>query len=142
MDMIFSQAVLEHVEDLPAVYRALHQWLHPEGFMSHQIDFGSHGLTKDWNGHWTIGDRQWRLIRGTRPYLINRIPYSGHLMEQQEAGFAIVTNVITHRKPLPRESLSERFKSLTDDDLSTASAFLQSVPNTERHSASQELSSA
>ena len=46
VDMIFSQAVLEHVEKLESTYKVLHQWLKPNGFMSHQIDFKSHSIAK------------------------------------------------------------------------------------------------
>src|SRR5437870_3647895 len=64
VDALFSQAVLEHVDDLPATYRAMHAWLKPGGYMSHQIDFRSHGMTKVWNGHWALSDGLWKLMRG------------------------------------------------------------------------------
>jgi hypothetical protein len=35
VDMAFSQAVLEHVEDVPRTYKALHRWIRRDGFMSH-----------------------------------------------------------------------------------------------------------
>ena len=34
-DMIFSQAVLEHVDDIPNTYTAMRQWLKPDGYMTH-----------------------------------------------------------------------------------------------------------
>jgi hypothetical protein len=74
VEMIFSQAVLEHVDDLRGTYAAMASWSTPTGFLSHEIDFRSHGLARDWDDHWTIPDRQWRVIRGRRPYLINRAP--------------------------------------------------------------------
>ena len=51
VDLVYSQAVLEHVVDLDPTYDALRRWLKPGGFMSHQIDFRSHGLAPEWNGH-------------------------------------------------------------------------------------------
>ena len=38
VDMIYSQAVLEHVDELPGVYGAMRRWLQANGVMSHQID--------------------------------------------------------------------------------------------------------
>ena len=53
IDMIFSQAVLEHVDDLGHCYDGMYQWLKPGGLMSHTIDFRCHNTARDWNGHWT-----------------------------------------------------------------------------------------
>ena len=38
MDFLYSQAVLEHVEDLDNTYKAMQKWLKPSGFISHTID--------------------------------------------------------------------------------------------------------
>ena len=46
VDMIFSQAVMEHVANLPFTYKAFSEWLKPNGFMSHQIDFRCHGTAE------------------------------------------------------------------------------------------------
>ncbi len=46
--MILSQAVLEHVNDLPGAFEALRRWLAPAGVMTHTLDFGSHGITDKW----------------------------------------------------------------------------------------------
>jgi len=131
LDMIFSQAVLEHVDDLPHTYQALYRWLRPGGFMSHQIDFSSHGTAKDWNGHWTIPDFNWKIMRGRRPYMLNRQPHSTHLNLIQSNHFEIAWD---DRLPRPstirHEDLPPRFKFLSEEDLSTAGAFIQAVrPN-------------
>lgn len=39
LDMVLSQAVMEHVEQVDATYAALYEWLRPGGFMSHTIDY-------------------------------------------------------------------------------------------------------
>jgi SAM-dependent methyltransferase len=54
LDWIFSQAVLEHIDELELTYESMKSWLKPDGFISHQIDFKCHGLTKEWNGHWAM----------------------------------------------------------------------------------------
>src|SRR4029453_17620145 len=52
LDLIFSQAVMEHVDALQETYAAMSAWLKPGGYASHVIDFGSHGRSPFWNGHW------------------------------------------------------------------------------------------
>jgi len=47
VDMILSQAVLEHVDDLSGAYRAMATWLKPDGFLSHQIDFRCHATASE-----------------------------------------------------------------------------------------------
>ena len=127
IDMIFSQAVLEHVENVGATYVASYRWLRPGGFMSHTIDFKSHGLTRDWNGHWTVSDLLWKIVLGTRPYLINRLSHSAHIAEMEKAGFQIVADLKREGSPLSRRLLAPRFRTLSDDDLQTSAAFIQAV---------------
>lgn len=128
LDMIISQAVLEHVEHVGATYRALRKWISSRGFMSLCIDFRSHGLTGEWNGHWTISDFMWKLVKGNRPYLLNRLPLSAHVKELQSAGFRVVTKIGGAMPPLERDRLAGGFMNLTDEDLSTGEVFLQAIP--------------
>jgi hypothetical protein len=67
VDWIFSQSMLERIDDLGMVYRTLPRWLKPTGYMSHLIDFSSHGMTREWNGHWAISEFAWAALRGRRP---------------------------------------------------------------------------
>lgn len=90
IDLIFSQAVLEHVDDLVGTYRDMHKWLKDDGYISHQIDFKSHGTAKDWNGHWLYPEFLWKIIRGKRPYLLNRQPYSAHKRLLDQVGFTLL----------------------------------------------------
>jgi hypothetical protein len=126
VDMMFSQAVLEHVDDLVEAYSAMHSWLATGGFISHQIDFRCHGLTREWNGHWATSDLTWKVARGRRPFLINRQPHSVHLTRIRAAGFDIVCDK-TASKPskLDRRQLSPRFANCTLEDLTTSGAFIQ-----------------
>ena len=84
MDLIFSQAVLEHVDDLDLAYDSMYAWLKPGGYMSHVIDFKSHEIAEKWNGHWSYSDLTWKLIRGKKPYLLNREPLSTHLKAHEK----------------------------------------------------------
>ncbi len=127
IDLVFSQAVMEHVENVPGSYQALYAWLKSGGIMSHQIDYKSHGLARDWNGHWTISDLQWKIIKGNRPYLINRHPHSAHVAMMKEAGFQIVGENKIQLPPLSRAALDHRYLDLSDGDLETSGATLQAV---------------
>jgi Methyltransferase domain. len=128
LDMIFSQAVLEHVDDLHSAYRAMCLWLKPKGFISHQIDFKSHGLIDYWNGHWAISDRVWRLMRGRRAYLLNRQPHSVHLKLLKEAGLEIVCDEKTKMpSKILYEQLAESFKNMHEEDTTICGAFLQAI---------------
>jgi hypothetical protein len=128
VDMIFSQAVLEHVDDIASTYHNLYRWLKPGGLMSHTIDFKCHGNAKQWNGHWGYSDFLWNVIKGKRAYLINRCPYSTHLKLMRRFGFKVVCE-IKYRKDsaIQRKHLARRFKNISDDDLTTSDVFIQTV---------------
>jgi len=127
VDLVYSQAVLEHVTNLDETYDALWRWLKPGGLMSHQIDFRSHGLAREWNGHWGHSDRVWRVIKGRKPYLLNRQAHAAHLAKLQEHGFTMVFDQpVASEGGIPRARLTSRFRHYTDDDLRTSGALLQS----------------
>ena len=129
VDWIFSQAVMEHVDDLDETYRACRAWLKPGGVMSHQIDFKSHGTAAAWNGHWAYSDSAWRLVRGARLYLVNRQPHSAHRAALAGAGLELLLDLpVMRRDGLPRERLAPRFRMLDDADLATAGAFIVARP--------------
>jgi len=125
VDMIYSQAVLEHVDDLGTTYGAMHSWLKPTGFILHTIDFKCHRTADEWNGHWAYSDFMWKLIRGKRPYLLNREPYSTHIKLIKDKGFVITCDKkINSESSLTRDQLAPRFKSISADDLVTSETFI------------------
>jgi SAM-dependent methyltransferase len=125
VDFIFSQAVLEHVDDLKSVYEAMRKWLKPNGVMTHQIDFKCHGKANTWNGHWTYSDFVWKVVVGRRSYLLNRQPHSVHVELIRRSGFQILDDTVFRSvSHLRREQLAPRFRALSDDDLSTSGAFI------------------
>ena len=121
LDLIFSQAVLEHVDDLDETYKAMSLWLTPGGYASHVIDFTSHGLSPFWNGHWAYSDFEWRLVRGRREFLLNREPLSTHLACIKKVGLELVfLEQNSQRNHLNRQDLSGQFRALDADDLRTS----------------------
>lgn len=123
---IFSQAVLQYPPDLAATYRAMDRWLKPGGAISHDIDFKSHGTTREWSGHWACSDRVWSLVNGRRRDALNRAPHSTHIGLIHDLGCEIVCDQRTELPPaITRAHLAPRFRHLTDDDLTISSAFIQ-----------------
>ena len=126
VDLIFSQAVLEHVDELEETYKAMFKWLKPDGYMSHVIDFKCHGMSNEWNGHWACSDLVWNWIRGRRPYLLNRAPHSEHIEILERLGFTIISDERSLTESnLSRDRLAPRFRNLTDEDIVTSGAFVQ-----------------
>jgi SAM-dependent methyltransferase len=126
VDLIYSHAVLEHVNDLESAYRTMYRWLRPGGFISHQIDFRSHGMTQEWNGHWAVSEMQWKIAAGKRLYLINRQPCSEHVRNIEENGFEIVYYMDKREESsIERKQLARRWKDLSDEDLRCSGAFIQ-----------------
>lgn len=133
VDMVYSQAVLEHVDDILGAYKALYNWLRPGGFMSHQIDFKSHGTSSQWNGHWMYSDTIWRTIKGRRPYLLNRQPHSKHIKSIEECNFEIICDSkIRKDSRLSHKEISSCFADISNEDLVTSGAFIQAVKRQRR----------
>lgn len=125
VDFIFSQAVMEHIDDIDGAYAAMNHWLTPNGFISHQIDFRSHNLLRRWDGMRALPSWQWRILRGRRPYLINRIPCQGHLEVLMRNGFDIAELIRFELEPeVTREQLAAEFRNLSETERSTSGAYI------------------
>ncbi|MEN8122142.1 MAG: methyltransferase domain-containing protein [Bacteroidota bacterium] len=130
VDFIYSQAVLEHVEDLKSAYQAMHSWLKQSGIMSHQIDFKSHGITKSWNGHWIYSDFEWKLVKAKKEFLINRAPLTRHIKLHDLFNFNILKKVIFSKKSLlKKQQLAKKFRTLCETDITTSGAYILSTKN-------------
>lgn len=127
IDLIISQAVMEHVVDVPGTYAAMRKWLKDDGFASHQIDFRSHGLFRKWDGHWSCPDWLWFLFLGRRDYLLNRHPMSRHLEWMASSDFEVL-NVVRHTMDSSGSAVSKRFADLTELDRITAGCYILSRP--------------
>ena len=126
VDLVLSQAVLEHVDDLETIYASIHGWLRRGGIASHQIDYRCHKTAPGWNGHWRYSDLVWRLMRGRRSYLINRAPHSRHMNLLNKHHYTIRTEqLVAGESNLARSSLAPRYRDLSDRDLTTQGACIQ-----------------
>ncbi len=125
VDLIFSQAVLEHVDNLPHTYQTMYSWLKPEGFISHTIDFKCHGTAAEWNGHWTYTEFIWKLIKGRRTYLLNREPHSTHIGLIKETGFNIMCDkTVQLTSDIKEQDLAAPYRNMSKEDLHTSGAFI------------------
>ena len=128
VDILFSQAVLEHIDNLKDAYTILNRFLAPNGYMSHQIDLRSHGTAREWNGHWSYSDFLWRLMRGRRSWMLNREPYSAHSNLLKKCGFEILCDQkITDTTGIKRAQLAKRFVELSDIDLATSGVYFLAI---------------
>lgn len=128
VDIIFSQAVLEHVHDLKNAYHAMKLWLKKDGYISHQIDLRCHGTADEWNGHWTYSDFIWRLMRGRRQFWLNRELFSFHAKILEEECFEILcTKRIKTESMIMRAQLTGKYKDISDDDLTSSGLFFQAI---------------
>jgi len=127
IDLIISHSVLEHVADIESTISACDLWLRPGGWMSHQIDFTSHGFFDEWNGHWAISDFIWRLIVGRRQFLINREPASKTEEALARHDFQVRFRTQRNRRnSIKREQLAPRFEGLSESDFCCSEILIQS----------------
>lgn len=125
VDLIISQAVMEHVDQLDEIYAECFRILKPGGFMSHQIDLRCHDTAPEWNGHWKYSELTWRLMRGGRPWFINRQPCSVHLSLVRQAGFSLCAEIRQFGSlGIASRQLAGRFQSLSESDLTTSGVFV------------------
>lgn len=125
VDWIMTHSVMEHVDELGPAYECIAHWLKPGGYATHLIDYSSHQLAKHWNGHWAIGPVPWALMRGRRPYLINRMWRSHHIDLMRKNGLELVRELRFERDDgLTRAAFKPPFAEMPPRDARTAMSFV------------------
>jgi SAM-dependent methyltransferase len=120
IDLLFSQAVLEHVrygEFFPTLQEC-RRVLRAGGICSHQIDLRDHlgGLLNNLR----FSNETWESeFFASSGFYTNRIRYARMLELFEQAGFSVeCTNVQRWETlPTPRRALSKEFAAIADDDL-------------------------
>lgn len=97
LDLIFSRAVMEHVSAPGSVYKGISFHLKVGSLMFHDIEFHSHGLTEEMDGHYRISEFIWKIILGKRKYLLNRWSYINHHISMIDNGFQIIKTQKTYK---------------------------------------------
>jgi hypothetical protein len=123
VDFLLSNAVMEHVADLPGAYRAMSCWLCQDGLASNQIDFRSHGLFSAWDGHWSCPRWLWHLFMGRRAYLLNREPFATHRALASAAGLE-EEMAIRVEKASEAKRVASEFCSMSPQDRTTCGAYV------------------
>lgn len=120
IDLIFSQAVLEHVRkrDFLGTMRECRRILKPGGICSHQIDLRDHlgGALNNLR----FSERLWESeFFAKSGFYTNRIQYSQMLLLFKQAGFDVeVTDIRRWNTiPTPRNRLAREFKDVLDEEL-------------------------
>ena len=130
MDLIFSQATMEHVDDISFHYESMQKLLKKEGLISHSIDFRCHGYASNWDKHWEYSDLYWKLLRGKRPYLINRMPLSKHLNLIKANNFKILENqIIKLNSNIVDKNKYKKLKDFKDYDFTASVSYILGEKN-------------
>ena len=127
-DLIFSQAVLEHIKiaDFKKIMFEIHRLLKPEGKASHVVDFKDHlvGGLNNLRFSSKIWEKNWFATKGR--FYTNRIRLSEMIKICESIGFSV--KIVKQKQweiaPINRENLAEEFSELSDDDLLISGAHL------------------
>ena len=120
VDLIFSQAVLEHVSkrEFRETLQECRRILRPDGICSHQVDLRDH-LDGALN-NLRFSERIWESEFFTKSgFYTNRIRYSQMLDLFDQAGYKVKITELQKWDvlPTPRAKLDESFRHLREDDL-------------------------
>lgn len=120
VDLIFSQAVLEHVrrQQFSETMRECRRILRPDGICSHQVDLRDH-LARALN-NLRFSERVWESeFFAKSGFYTNRIRHRQMLDLFAQVGFTVECSRVRcwDAMPTPRAKLAEEFRVLPDDDL-------------------------
>ena len=122
-DIIMSESVLEHVDDLEATYAFFARALDASGIMVHLIDYSCHNLADEWNGHWACSPALWAVVRGKRYFLINRKPHQYHVDLLAKNGMKVIqTTRLPRVDGYTRDQFSAEFRDMSRIDAVTCLA--------------------
>lgn len=123
VDMVFSRAVLEHVNDLPATFRDMYAALKPGGVAIHLVDLKSHGLHRNNPLDFLCWPTWLWSLMYSQKGVPNRLRVNAYRDAAAQSGLEIVALKPT-LLALPedvravRPELAMPFKNLSDEELS------------------------
>jgi hypothetical protein len=132
LDLILAQSVFQYLNTEEAL-NTIRPWLKTGGLISTQIDYSSHGLTIDFNGHWAIPEIVWKLIKGKRPFFLNRKTHSETKETIEKCGFKIIysqpelrRSVLTQESSLLKRTRYEKLPK-SDFEISHSHFILEKI---------------
>lgn len=122
VDIIFSNTVLEHIDDMKILVTCFYKILSGNGMMIHNIDFTDHRVNSD------PSKNKWSFMTnaGGDSVGINKLRYSDIERIFVNAGFKMVDSHKVIEKPSEevRKSFKAEYSNLSDDDISTTFALM------------------
>jgi SAM-dependent methyltransferase len=127
-DIIYSQAVLEHIRQnqFEIMMKECHRLLKLDGVMSHDVDFKDHlgGGLNNMRFSTTLWEKDW--FAQNSGFYTNRIRLSEMVLICKRVGFSVR---IENKKywsslPIKRSKLTPEYRNLSDDDLLISEARL------------------
>ena len=127
-DLIYSQAVLEHVRrhEFEETMKECYRLLTPNGIMSHVVDFKDHlgGGLNNLRFPTSLWERDWFALNSG--FYTNRIRFSQMVKIGEKVGFTVSTKSVTRwkSKVIADRHVAEEFSDLTLDDLLVSGAHI------------------
>ncbi len=129
-DLIYSQAVMEHVSDPRAAYRNMATLLRPGGITSHQVDLRDHHDFSSPLSFLAYSERTWQLMYSRRLSKTNRWRRGQHLATMRDHGlepFLVDDTLVCEVTAHERDRMASPFRSMPLSDLGVLSVHVAAV---------------
>jgi len=130
-DLIYSQAVLEHIrgDEFEETMRECHRLLKKNGIMSHVVDYKDHlgGALNNMRFSTKFWERDW--FSSNSGFYTNRLRMSEMVSICNNAGFNVESRSIRRWKSIPikRKKLAKEFQHISDNEFCISGAHLVMV---------------
>tara|TARA_Y100001958_G_C21248633_1_gene581700 strand:- start:10470 stop:11405 length:936 start_codon:yes stop_codon:yes gene_type:complete len=127
-DLIFSQAVFEHIKEPKKVLNFIHNNLSNNGIVYTSVDFKSHGSSTLFNGHYLFSESQYKKISSLYLFrFINRLPPSWFEKYLNKKFKLLEQNNINEKSLISYNEIKS--KDILEEDLSISSSLFISKKN-------------
>ncbi len=124
IDLIITNAAMEHVENVPHTYACAARILNKGGIIASTIDYKYHDTAGVWNGHWTYSPLMWKIVRGKCVYFINRWTHAMHIAELEKEFNILIQLPFTKASVLTSGDIAEPFSHYPLKDFEVSEGFI------------------